>query len=410
MGKPKLFLASSGKKKELAKALQTKIEECQEGENVAVNVVPWFREAAFVPGKDTLTSLIDHCRGSDDDTASASDFFAVLLTGDDHSEKADQTGDIPRDNCIFELGLFIGGLGFDPTRCFMVSAVQDYMLPSDLKGRTHITINEPEDLSNKDQCVTLEDAASLIKKIIKAKRPYARPEFASIPASEILHRERVTSADDRSEGADLLEGGEVLLSMPPPFGRSGLFAAQILDNMKAGITYRCYVRKFDPDKLVHFVWSLAKVNSGQKQPLAEQAEIIRSNFKLLRSRLSINMSPVPNSLQFVIHNASDPNRAICYLRLPFAGQEKYLQFATFETAFEMAEGLREISMRASDLQERFIFRPSRMVSQSSSPYLGQVSQLEWPIKDSIDEKFDNSVLKAALEAWFGTRSAAAGSG
>src|SRR6266567_9566556 len=100
----KLFIASSGQKALLAEALQRKIEEASRRANMAVDVVPWYRDGAFPPGTDVLASLIDHCRGGNG--IPGSDFFAALLTKDDEVEKKGERGESPRDNCILELGLF----------------------------------------------------------------------------------------------------------------------------------------------------------------------------------------------------------------------------------------------------------------------------------------------------------------
>jgi CRP/FNR family transcriptional regulator, cyclic AMP receptor protein len=63
----------------------------------------------------------------------ASDFAIAILQGDDVTEVRGERRPVPRDNVLFELGLFIGHLGRH--RSFLLEPVQqDVKLPSDLSG------------------------------------------------------------------------------------------------------------------------------------------------------------------------------------------------------------------------------------------------------------------------------------
>jgi predicted nucleotide-binding protein len=61
----------------------------------------------FPPGKSNLESLVE--------TAATLDFAALVLTPDDLIESKGKTMNSPRDNVLFELGLFMGRLGRDRT-------------------------------------------------------------------------------------------------------------------------------------------------------------------------------------------------------------------------------------------------------------------------------------------------------
>ena len=65
------------------------------------------------------------------------DFAVLVLTPDDVVTKRDRTGNAPRDNVIFELGLFIGVLGKE--RTYIVHPRVSIDLPSDLAGITPAT-------------------------------------------------------------------------------------------------------------------------------------------------------------------------------------------------------------------------------------------------------------------------------
>ena len=58
----------------------------------------------------------------------------TLLTGDDLELTKGTKVLKPRDNCIFEAGLFMGALGVDGKRSVLVSSVNEGALPVDLRG------------------------------------------------------------------------------------------------------------------------------------------------------------------------------------------------------------------------------------------------------------------------------------
>jgi predicted nucleotide-binding protein len=66
------------------------------------------------------------------------DFATLVFTADDLVQKRDHATKAPRDNVIFELGLFMGALG--RRRTFVVHSRTDSpMLPTDLAGITTAT-------------------------------------------------------------------------------------------------------------------------------------------------------------------------------------------------------------------------------------------------------------------------------
>lgn len=72
-----------------------------------------------------------------EDQLDESDFAIAIVTPDDLVESRDEQQGAPRDNVIFELGMFVGRLGRD--RSFLVEPRgEEVRLPSDLKGITTI--------------------------------------------------------------------------------------------------------------------------------------------------------------------------------------------------------------------------------------------------------------------------------
>jgi len=123
MDKPRIFLGSSGKQEKLLQALTRGLED-------VAHVEPWT--TSFNPGTTTLERLLE--------LAQEVDFAAFVFARDDWTASgppaSDPTGSgqaSPRDNVVFEAGLFGSALGM--RRTFILHA-SDSKLPSDLLGLT----------------------------------------------------------------------------------------------------------------------------------------------------------------------------------------------------------------------------------------------------------------------------------
>jgi len=123
MDKPRIFLGSSGKQAKLLAALTRGLDD-------VAHVEPWT--TVFNPGTTTLGRLIELTREVD--------FAAFLFAEDDWTDAgppaspAPDSGQAsPRDNVVFEAGLFGGVLGM--SRTFILHA-HGSKLPTDLLGLT----------------------------------------------------------------------------------------------------------------------------------------------------------------------------------------------------------------------------------------------------------------------------------
>jgi predicted nucleotide-binding protein len=86
-----------------------------------------WSQGTFGLGESTLASLVG--------ALARFDFAILIVTADDATTVRGETRAAPRDNVLFELGLFMGALG--PTRTFMVTDRSNPpKLPSDLAGVT----------------------------------------------------------------------------------------------------------------------------------------------------------------------------------------------------------------------------------------------------------------------------------
>src|SRR5262245_10131808 len=123
MDKPRIFLGSSGKQAKLLQAMTRGLED-------VAHVEPWT--TSFNPGTTTLERLLELTREVD---------FAVFVfarddwtTGGPPAPGPSGSGqDSPRDNVVFEAGLFGCVLGM--RRTFILHA-SGSKLPSDLLGLT----------------------------------------------------------------------------------------------------------------------------------------------------------------------------------------------------------------------------------------------------------------------------------
>src|SRR6187399_2081147 len=125
MDKPRIFLGSSGKQEKLLQALTRGLEG-------VAHVEPWT--TSFNPGTTTLERLLE--------LAHEVDFAAFVFARDDWTSAGPPVSPLlesaqasPRDNVVFEAGLFGGTLGM--RRTFILHA-QGAKLPSDLLGLTCI--------------------------------------------------------------------------------------------------------------------------------------------------------------------------------------------------------------------------------------------------------------------------------
>jgi len=129
MDKPRIFLGSSGKQEKLLQALTRALED-------VAHVVPWT--TSFNPGTTTLERLLELTREVD--------FAAFVFAKDDWTSTGSAASPAPesaqaspRDNVVFEAGLFGGALGM--RRTFILHA-NGSKLPTDLLGLTSIRYGE----------------------------------------------------------------------------------------------------------------------------------------------------------------------------------------------------------------------------------------------------------------------------
>jgi predicted nucleotide-binding protein len=117
--KPKLFIGSSTEGKNVAEAIHAVLQ--REAECTV------WTEGVFQLSESSLQSLMRQVH--------TSEFGVFVFSPDDAVRTRGTLFSVPRDNVIYELGLFSGALG--PERCFFLTPLDtEIHLPSDLLGMT----------------------------------------------------------------------------------------------------------------------------------------------------------------------------------------------------------------------------------------------------------------------------------
>jgi predicted nucleotide-binding protein len=145
---PRVFIGSSSESRKAALAVKKALESVAEA-------VVWTQKDVFEPGKFTLESLEENAQRSD---------FAVMVFGPDDvifSRGKRQTG--PRDNVIFELGLFMGAL--ERKRAFVVSPRgKKLKVPTDILGANFVNYSTG---GNKSLDQWIDEACEPLKGVVK---------------------------------------------------------------------------------------------------------------------------------------------------------------------------------------------------------------------------------------------------
>ena len=147
---PVLFIGSSVEGLAIAQEIQLGLKH----DKIAVR--PWSMPGVFGPGGIPVDVLIKE--------VDTSDFAAFVFGPDDKVFSRHEAYEAPRDNVIFELGLFMGRL--DRNRSFIIKDQHaDIKIPTDLLGVSPITYvsNPGEDLSAPVATICTE-----LRKVIKS--------------------------------------------------------------------------------------------------------------------------------------------------------------------------------------------------------------------------------------------------
>jgi predicted nucleotide-binding protein len=116
--KPRLFLGSASEDLKFAYAAQANLEHCAQ-------VTVW-NQGVFQISRTTMESLVSVLKEAD--------FGLFLFTPNDVAIIRSSEKQVVRDNVLFELGLFIGGLGRERSFIILPAGYGNLNLPTDLLG------------------------------------------------------------------------------------------------------------------------------------------------------------------------------------------------------------------------------------------------------------------------------------
>ncbi|WP_366929730.1 nucleotide-binding protein [uncultured Thiodictyon sp.] len=143
---PRVFAGSSAEGLEVVRIVQAELDYDAE-------VSIWT--ANFQPSRDSLSQLVE--------AAWNSDFGLFALTPDDKLESRGKSHLSPRDNVIFELGLFFGAVGQSRTFLITPRGGPGLKLPTDLLGITPLDY----DIQKIDLRAALGPACHKMRQIIR---------------------------------------------------------------------------------------------------------------------------------------------------------------------------------------------------------------------------------------------------
>lgn len=197
MGKLHVFIGSSSEALTVARHFQAGLDQ-ERGANIEATV---WNQGTFGASQITLPALVEE--------AQRSDFAVLVLSADDMVESREVVGKAPRDNVIFELGLFMGVIGLE--RVFILPAKEGVKLPSDLGGFTLLSAYAEREDENVEASLT----SALLGALKQIKKLGPRQATESEPIST-TQRVAGQSAAQRKSAEKAVRGGAGKLTATAP--------------------------------------------------------------------------------------------------------------------------------------------------------------------------------------------------
>lgn len=283
MAKPRLFIGSSQKNLRVAQLLASSLKDCAQ--------VEIWNQGFFGMGEGYLESLVKKLEDYD--------FAAFILAPDDMTSSGAETRPAPRDNVLFESGLFMGVLGRD--RVFLVvDPSAQLKIPSDLAGITLANYDGTRVRGNDTGAVN--DAYLKISERIEASRfPHLVGEWKSeysmtfeegYPTVEEEMYVR-TSGDSISLVTKISSHndfytcwGRIVIddqiigkwkSLPGKNNMEGVFMLTISPN--ANYMYGYFTSPDERGGIVYATWVLAKMSDADEAEITERIRKARTLLK-----------------------------------------------------------------------------------------------------------------------------------
>jgi CRP/FNR family cyclic AMP-dependent transcriptional regulator len=150
---PFLFIACASESLPVAKEFRDRLEKLDE------IVIEIWTDNVFKPSQGTMESL--------EGKLDTSDFTLAVFSADDKVKSRGQQKFAPRDNTVFELGLFAGAIGRQRS-FFAVEKGVDLKIPSDLAGITSVRFSRSKE---PEHVIDVEEACAQLVERFKALGP-----------------------------------------------------------------------------------------------------------------------------------------------------------------------------------------------------------------------------------------------
>lgn len=274
-----IFIGSSGKSRRVAKMLAELLEEEQ------TPPCQVWSEDVFELGGSTLPSLLR--------TGEEADYAVMIFGRDDVLVEGESETWVPRDNVVFESGLFSGLLG--PERCFLVVAT-DTKLGSDFGGIT-VARFDPERFEEEPKAALRAAANAIVSVVLKGQpRPHAgvsRDYIDRFYAETGLTEAFPSRAEARTRILADIESAESSIAMYARVYFSELMRKQgslvpalekAATGGRGGSTLEVSQTTIDPedDEMLSWSWKLEKTkNPPMYETLEDYREHVRKRIRYL---------------------------------------------------------------------------------------------------------------------------------
>jgi len=251
VGRPAVFIGSSNEAKLVAQYLQHGLEDAG-----GCDATVWS-QGVFAASDYPLDSLVAAAR--------AADFAALVVTPDDLVSSRGSDSLAPRDNVIFEVGLFMGVLGRQRTYLVVEKGVR---LPSDLGGLTWLPYTRRHDGNYRAAVNTaVLGITESIRKLgprtsdppgvhSLVRHPGRPPNGQAAALAEELER---LCANARAQGWTVRTNSATTLRLVSPRGRRHVLSRNLGDPGRDRAELRHFVSELREDGL--------RVNRSLRQPV-----------------------------------------------------------------------------------------------------------------------------------------------
>jgi hypothetical protein len=265
----------------------------------------------------------------------------------------------PRDNCVFEAGLFTGGLSLETERTFLLTSVEKPLdvLPSDLAGLGHTQIKEPG--GEAEEAAVNMDIDLAAKKIVAQMKELGRHKRGMVPyvaGFDVMNNER-----PETENGRLVPFSRIVVQNKQPLEvLDPGFAQRVQKNINNEIRYR-YFFHADPGStsmIASLIWTLGSSGIDGTVPekiqrIKKKPDVVLENLDGIFNHLTIQFLPEPPTFELCVHNSESDENAVCYVRVPEKNPVQFIEWCHGGSAVRVAKSFLDLR---KDPPSQSIFR------------------------------------------------------